>query len=1005
MDRAESFLILGLEPTKDERLIKNAYRERLAVTNPEDDPEGFKRLRGAYEAACAYARQSEDGQEERDMTPSGLWVERAEEIYENIRTRQDEDAWRELFRDEIFQSLEEEENCREKLLRFLMESFRLPSAIWKLLDEKLSLVKDAGRLRESFPVDFINYVVGRCEQGEDIDFTLFEGAEDAPYDLFLSRYDSCWQMLRDEKWDEAERLLDEADRLEIRHPAMEVCRGILQFSRAESGDEKERAMEFMKALQTRYPHEIMVSYNTAEMLWKNGDKDDAAKIFLQIKEETEKHYMANMRLADWHYERGEYAEAKKCAENVLSSGAGDGFMETLTKINAELERDLVLRWQRDDDWEAGLELAWCYLQDGKTARGIRLAVALEKRISEEKKAEYTGLLAKLFIEEAEYEDAIRMADEWQKLLEQKILTDEEEEERHKDEDRIRQAHMIRMQCYRCLGYDAGDKNRENFAKAIAEIEAAETGMPKDIGLWLEKAQIYTEMEEYDRSLDITNRLITEYQVYAAAAIAMENFRKQWDARGVIQNAKLCIQAVPGFIRAYEHLAKVYLDLKETEALEQLLEDAGKQGIESPYLEAYRFQMKHTPPGTDVLNLRLEEFKRDVQSKLEEGQATFYELGLPVINKYLYWYPGPYMLRKRAAFHMAGRQFEKALEDYEKALIDEPGNPYIHDSMSRVYALTGDYEQALVSLKKAILYGESEWSVNLYSRVAGLYMQLGDNEQAYVWFRYCEEHNCGENGYLRDMADCLARLGRAEEAAKRLARYYRREDGSFDYRYYRSLAGVYSVAGKEEELRGHMEEWGRRQPKESLLFSPLLPKALRRKNLTEDTADYYSTAAWNALFAGDGKRALELFERRAILGELQNGSDSEDALEDLVFAAILTGEETLGKKYAAKLKKWLVRASYRAVDDYYNRPKSRLMQEFLADYYTASDERLQEILDREKDCANCPFCLMPVCQELEGVRILLLLRQGKREEAQARMERNLEIQPYDEYMKALRPVLG
>ena len=52
MNRTEAFQVLGIEATKEEREIKNAYRSRLAVTNPEDDPEGFKRLRKAYEEAC-----------------------------------------------------------------------------------------------------------------------------------------------------------------------------------------------------------------------------------------------------------------------------------------------------------------------------------------------------------------------------------------------------------------------------------------------------------------------------------------------------------------------------------------------------------------------------------------------------------------------------------------------------------------------------------------------------------------------------------------------------------------------------------------------------------------------------------------------------------------------------------------------------------------------------------------------------------------------------------------
>ncbi|MDE6701857.1 MAG: J domain-containing protein, partial [Acetatifactor sp.] len=105
MEMTECFLVLGIEPTKDERMIKNAYREKLAVTNPEDDPEGFKRLRAAYEEASVYAKRSdeeEEAQAEQDTTPSGLWVERVTEIYTSIRSRQNLELWKALFDDDIF---------------------------------------------------------------------------------------------------------------------------------------------------------------------------------------------------------------------------------------------------------------------------------------------------------------------------------------------------------------------------------------------------------------------------------------------------------------------------------------------------------------------------------------------------------------------------------------------------------------------------------------------------------------------------------------------------------------------------------------------------------------------------------------------------------------------------------------------------------------------------------------------------------------------------------------
>lgn len=45
MDIKVAFHILEINQTKDEAPIREAYRRLIQVTNPEDDQEGFKRLR------------------------------------------------------------------------------------------------------------------------------------------------------------------------------------------------------------------------------------------------------------------------------------------------------------------------------------------------------------------------------------------------------------------------------------------------------------------------------------------------------------------------------------------------------------------------------------------------------------------------------------------------------------------------------------------------------------------------------------------------------------------------------------------------------------------------------------------------------------------------------------------------------------------------------------------------------------------------------------------------
>lgn len=1004
MKRTEAFVILGIEATKDEKAIKSAYRERLAAVNPEDDQEGFKELRGAYEEACRYAREPEghpEEEKEQDTTPSGLWMEKAIAIYGNIRTRQDVELWKALFDDDIFLSLEEEENCRLKLLRFLTEHFKLPTQVWKLLDRKLSITGDAKALREIFPANFMHYIISRCERGEDLEFSQFEGPETADYDLFLEYYDRCWQALHDDKEEEAGKYLQSADALGIRHPAVEISRANLMVRQGQV----EEAVALLEGLLSRYPGDAMIGYNYAELLWSQGDNDAyrkrAVEIYQGLKAENGSHYMANLRLTEWHYGQGEYREAKKCAEKVLAAGGDEAFMELLAKVNGELEKGLEARYRESGDWEAGLELSWCYLQDGRISKGIRLAQGLKGKIPPERESEYHGLLAKLFVEQAEYEESAAMAEKWETSLQAKLEKSAGDEEEHrKNLDRLRQTHLIRMQCYHNLGF----RDREKFALAIREGEGVLTGDFKDVGVLLEMAQIYTEMEEYDQSLEISRRLVDEFQVFAAYASSLEAYRRLLDAGGVVRAAGQCIRYFPAFVKSYEYLAKVYLDLERAEDFEKVLEDAEKNGVESVLLDAYRFQMGHEVMEIGELNGKLKEFRRTYFKRVEDGETECYGIGLPILTEYLYHFPDDFMLVERAIFHRAAHRLKEAREDFEKALYINPSNPYALNGLSFTYKYLGEYERALFYIKKAILYIDKEMSPVIYADMGNLYGLLGDAGMAYSAYRQYE-HLIGEirsNWFGDNLAEYAMRAGRAEEAVSIYERFYARNTLTR----YEKLVNLYNSLGRGDRARQTLRLWAREIEAD---MGGMMRKGFRRlfhpsskgKGGTAYYPDYYFAKGWTELLYGEKGAALRAFDRMFRNGPVEGSMEGK--ICDAVFACILCGNEANGRKYAAKLQEWLANEKKTAGRKYHNRQKGHLQMEFLAAYYTEPPRRLQELLDREAQCEICHFCINPLCKEMEGARILFLLRTGHRQEARDRLLHNLEVQPWDEYMLAIRHV--
>ncbi len=1000
MDKTEIFRILGIESDTDEKTIRNAYHARLAMTNPEDDQEGFMRLREAYEAACRMVRMSQDGEDgkkvsEVDLTPSGRWMEKVAQVYGSLKTRKDVESWKKLFNDDCFVSLDEEENCRIKLFTFLMSNFRLPTDVWRLLDKELGILKDKAFLKEHFRLDFVHFITSRCEHGEDVDFEQFRGADDAPYDSFLQIYDKCVLALRDSDFDLAKRYIDSADELDIRHPVMENCRAQLLAGRGDT----EGAVRILEDVLRLYPEDEMLSYNLAEILWKRGDEDPhsrdrAAAIYEELKRKNPDHYMANLRLAGWYCDNGRYHEAKECAEKVLFPGGDSVFMELLARINAPLEEEYLSLYRESGGWEPALNLCWCYLQDGKVNKGIRLAREICGLLPPDKKSEYYGLMAKLYWESADYKESAAMAALWERELSEK-LSAPEYDDAERDRHRLRQAHLIRIQCMHCMGLTV---------EALGECEKALEGSFGDVGILLEMARIFAETGEYERCRSTAEKLADEYMVYVGFTSLLEASYRMRSAGDIIGNGNICLSFFPGYTRAYEYMAEVYFVLERSDDFKALMERAEKNEVKSVILDAYRYLMSNEK----VRHARLSESevswkistvfqKNYLEPLLFKGHIFCYESGLTVINDLLYRLPKAFVLVARAEFYYAARRYEQAKEDYEKAVSMSPYVPRAWHGLGRVYISLGNYDRALACTRRAVLYMRNKANVPAIRQTAVIYSLLGDYAAALEACGQYEECGGEKDGeYIKLKTEILINLGNAKDALSFCVGACAGQEKKWDL--YRKQVMICALTGQGEDARRILGEW-KKQTRTGYGVASFLtggPKDVSGRML-------YNAAGWTELLCGSPQEALKAFEI-SIRGLKFCDRESDVLIGDAVFAAAVCGDKKRSIRWGKLLKTSINRRSFSSGDEYFQTPRRERFLRMLAELSVKEDEIPEKMHEEAEKCGICMNCSRRFCGKMESIGILMLIRRGRKQDAQGRLDGILEEQPGDRRLLAIRHVI-
>ncbi len=256
MDIREVFRILGIEVTTDEAIIADAYRTELRKHNPEDDPEGFKAVRSAYEKACDYARSGGKNQinEEDELDPNNPldnFFISLDRLYRNYKERINPENWKELLSRDVVTDLDTAEDVRGILFSYLPKNFLLPNSVYKVIDSIFFMGENIVELSEICEEGFLRFALAKAnDEYFDFEYETLIGTpdidEEGVVDYYIGRLKDL--MSPYSQVEDRQKAIDELNQTGLVHPWIVLLskRNDLLEGKLTDDQEKELFYQYME---------------------------------------------------------------------------------------------------------------------------------------------------------------------------------------------------------------------------------------------------------------------------------------------------------------------------------------------------------------------------------------------------------------------------------------------------------------------------------------------------------------------------------------------------------------------------------------------------------------------------------------------------------------------------------------------------------------------------------------------------------------------------------------
>ena len=764
MDTAMIFAVLGIKETKDEDQIRQAYHRKLTENNPEDDPEGFRRLREAYEQATAYAKEEEKAEEEEDLTPIGRWIKKVQEIYFCLSKRLDVSVWQELLRDEICVDLEYAEEAKWRMFRFFADHYRLNSLVYRVLDEFFGIVEGEKEFKEHLPIAFVDYMIYKIQdtQGSsDFPYQWIEGSDTADYDTFQDQLQELEGLLSEEKEKEARQVVTAMEQLGITHPFYQAAKARLALL---EGD-RETALTAQTLLE-KYPESVKIQVLSAHVLWDCGEKETAAKAFQKVQNQFGTYYIVEKCLAQYEKEKGNLAKAIRHCLRVLQKSEDEAISEMLKELDqdylAECEKKTAEGTLSAEDacWVCG-----SYIRSGRILEGIDFLLGHPEYI--EKDDSMLGYLAKMYYEAEKYEESIEQSKKSVELL----LKHMEETEKGSEEEKEEKLIVYRRNLAVSYSYEAmaicvlvrqnlEDEKTGNYTYQDAENiwKEALKYEPNNVSIKQDLLDLLIESEQYEKAVELADEILAWNNEWFPALVKKQEACYQLErAQEVVDLFYQAKELYPSYSKIYELAVNVFCDYRQFQDAERVLAQAREQKAEGFGLDLAELHCKEMQSRCDIEYYETLKKAEELLKKFEEGNATktefaklYFEMAVLEYCQYYkeFIHPGKaeeYIkkaidLRKNeslksvASYYFTYGQILCAAEKYREAIDaylvfaqQVKMTEMTAMNLAKCYDKLGEWEEAVKFYKTAISINPQQKDAN--GKIAAIYEREGDNKNS------------------------------------------------------------------------------------------------------------------------------------------------------------------------------------------------------------------------------------------------------------------------------------